>query len=139
MLFHLGRERINQAIGGRAERFAGIASLLADHYRVAIDTLIAERNELPKQIFANVLTRLAERHGRRVENGVVIDLHLSQEDLAAMIGVGRQTINQLLKTLEQDGIVSVNYASLTIHNIDALERICTNFPDDEDQHGQWSL
>src|ERR1700739_683526 len=79
VLFHLGRDRMNQAIGGRGERFAAIASLLSDHYRVAIDALIAQRKRRPKQIFANVLTRLAERHGRRVENGVLIDLHRSEE------------------------------------------------------------
>jgi CRP/FNR family transcriptional regulator, cyclic AMP receptor protein len=141
VLFHLGRERMNQAIGGRVERFAAIACLLSDHYRAAIDALIAQRNRRPKQIFANVLTRLAERHGRRVENGVVIDLHLSQEDLAAMIGVGRQTINRLLKTLEQEGIATVNYAALTIHNIEALERIRTepDFGDDDDQRRLSSL
>jgi CRP/FNR family transcriptional regulator, cyclic AMP receptor protein len=68
-------------------------------------------------------------------------LHLSQEDLAAMIGVGRQTINRLLKTLEQEGIATVNYAALTIHNIEALERICTqpDFGDDDDQRGLSSL
>jgi len=31
---------MNQAIGGRVERFAAIACLLSDHYRVAIDALI---------------------------------------------------------------------------------------------------
>src|ERR1700751_6243957 len=43
VFFHLGRERMNQAIGGRVERFAAIASLISDHYRVAIDALIAQR------------------------------------------------------------------------------------------------
>jgi CRP/FNR family transcriptional regulator, cyclic AMP receptor protein len=141
LLFHLSRERMDQAIRGRVDRFAAFARLLSTHYRVAIDTLIAERNRRPKQILANLLTRLAERHGRRRENGVAIDLHLSQEDLAVMIGVGRQTINRLLKTLEQEGVASVNYASLTIHNIDALERIRTkpDCPDDEDQRRLLSL
>jgi CRP-like cAMP-binding protein len=134
VLFHLSRERMNQAIAERVERFAAIASLLSDHYRVAVNALIAQRNRRPTQILANVLTRLAERHGRQVENGLVIDLHLSQEDLAAMIGVGRQTINRLLKTLERQGVASVNYTSLTIHNIDALQRIRTksDCPHDED-------
>jgi CRP/FNR family cyclic AMP-dependent transcriptional regulator len=141
VFFHLGRERMNQAIGGRVERFAAFASLLSTHYRAAIDGLITQRYRRPKQILANVLTRLAERHGRRVESGVVIDLHLSQEDLAAMIGVGRQTINRLLKTLEREGVASANYASLTIHNIEALERICTEpgLADDDDQRGLSSL
>jgi CRP/FNR family transcriptional regulator, cyclic AMP receptor protein len=121
--------------------FAAFPNLLSTHYRAAIDGLITQRYRRPKQILANVLTRLADRHGRRVESGVVIDLHLSQEDLAAMIGVGRQTINRLLKTLEREGVASANYASLTIHNIEALERICTEpgLADDDDQRGLSSL
>ena len=66
-----------------------------------------------------------------MENGVLIDLHHSQEDLAAMIGVGRQTINRFLKTLERQGVASVNYTSLTIHDVGALRRIRTK-TDDED-------
>ena len=33
-------------------------------------------------------------------------LQLPQEDLAAMLGLSRQTINSLLKALEQQGIIS---------------------------------
>ena len=40
-----------------------------------------------------------------------------------MVGVGRQTINRLLKKLEEKGIASVNYASITIHRMDALEKL----------------
>jgi CRP/FNR family cyclic AMP-dependent transcriptional regulator len=46
-----------------------------------------------------------------------------QEDLAVMIGVGRQTINRLLKSLEQDNIATIRYASVIIQNMDALERL----------------
>jgi CRP/FNR family cyclic AMP-dependent transcriptional regulator len=40
-----------------------------------------------------------------------------------MIGVGRQTINRLLKSLEQDGIATATYTSVTIHNLAAIERL----------------
>jgi CRP/FNR family cyclic AMP-dependent transcriptional regulator len=123
VLFHLSRERMRMLIDNRAERYAAFANLLADHYRVAIDTLIGQRNHRPLQILAHELVRLAERHGRRRDDGVLIDLRLSQDDLAVMIGVGRQTINRLLKTLEQDGVATVNYASVTIQSLEALQRL----------------
>ena len=40
-----------------------------------------------------------------------------------MIGVGRQTINRLLKVLTQDGIATAKYTSVTIHNLEAMERL----------------
>ena len=72
---------------------------------------------------ATPVSARTDRHGRRTESGILIDLRLSQEDLAVMVGVGRQTINRLLKTLEQEGIATVNYASVTIHNLRALQRL----------------
>lgn len=53
----------------------------------------------------------------------MIDLRLSQEDLAVMIGVDRQTINRLLKSLEQDGVATTKYASVTIRNLATIERL----------------
>jgi CRP/FNR family transcriptional regulator, cyclic AMP receptor protein len=48
-----------------------------------------------------------------------------------MIGVGRQTINRLLKSLEQEGIVTTSYTSLTIKNVEALERLRASEDSDE--------
>jgi CRP/FNR family transcriptional regulator, cyclic AMP receptor protein len=85
--------------------------------------VIMHRNRRPLQLLAGELLRLADRHGRRTKDGILIDLRLSQEDLAVMIGVGRQTINRLLKSLEQDNIATIRYASITIRNVGALERL----------------
>lgn len=40
-----------------------------------------------------------------------------------MISVGRQTINRLLKSLEQDEIATAKYTSVAIHNLEAIERL----------------
>jgi CRP/FNR family transcriptional regulator, cyclic AMP receptor protein len=92
--------------------------------------VIMHRNRRPLQLLARELLRLADRHGRRTKDGIRIDLRLSQEDLAVMIGVGRQTINRLLKSLEQDNIATIRYASISIQNMDALERLRAS----EDSH-----
>lgn len=123
VIFQLSQERMKALIGDRIDYYSAFVMLMCDHYRVAIDYLIAQRSRRPLQILAHELLRLADRHGRRTTEGILIDLRLSQEDLAVMIGVGRQTINRLLKSLEQDGVASVNYASVTIQNLEALQRI----------------
>lgn len=40
-----------------------------------------------------------------------------------MIGVARQTINRLLKSLERDGIATAKYTSVTMHDLEAIERL----------------
>lgn len=47
-------------------------------------------------------------------------LQLPQEDLAAMLGLSRQTINSLLKALEQQGIVGLSYGAIEILDLNGL-------------------
>ncbi|MGE0283241.1 MAG: Crp/Fnr family transcriptional regulator [Rhizobiaceae bacterium] len=121
--FHLSQEKMEAVIGDRVERHAAFTRLLCDRYRSTMDQVAARRSQRPLQILAYELIRLTERHGRQTGEGIVLEMKLSQEDLAVMIGVGRQTVNRLLKGLEQQGIASVNYASMTIHDVPALRRL----------------
>lgn len=125
-VFHLSQEKMTQVIGGRIDRYSAFVRLLCYHYRVAVEYVSALRTHPPLLVLAHELIRMAGRHGQRIENGVRIDLRLSQEDWAAMVGVGRQTINRLFKKLEEKGIASVSYASITIHRMDALESLVAN-------------
>ena len=47
-------------------------------------------------------------------------LQLPQEDLAAMLGLSRQTINSLLKALEQQGIIGLSYGAIEIRDLNGL-------------------
>jgi CRP/FNR family transcriptional regulator, cyclic AMP receptor protein len=49
------------------------------------------------------LADLAERFGRPVEGGVRIPLRLSQEDLGALTGSSRESVNRALRRMELDG------------------------------------
>ncbi|AZE76032.1 Crp/Fnr family transcriptional regulator [Pseudomonas synxantha] len=47
-------------------------------------------------------------------------LQLPQEDLAAMLGLSRQTVNSLLKALEQQGIIGLSYGAIEILDLNRL-------------------
>lgn len=49
-------------------------------------------------------------------------IHLSQERLAMMLSMSRQTTNQLLKELEEQGIVRLQFGEIEILDLPALER-----------------
>ncbi|KIZ41337.1 MULTISPECIES: Crp/Fnr family transcriptional regulator [Rhodopseudomonas] len=123
VLFHLSQERFDALIGESTENYSAFVRMICGHLRVSIQNLVIPRNRRPLHRLAQELWRLAECHGRRTKKGLVIDLRLSQEDLAVMIGVGRQTINRLFKGLEEDGIATTKYTSVTIHDLAAIERL----------------
>ncbi len=47
-------------------------------------------------------------------------LPLSQEEMGQLVGLSRQRVNQALKTLEQAGLVRVEYGGVTVLDLDGL-------------------
>ena len=53
------------------------------------------------------LDDLADRFGREVPGGIWITLRLSQEELAALAGTTRESVNRALRAMERDGRLAV--------------------------------
>jgi CRP/FNR family cyclic AMP-dependent transcriptional regulator len=64
--------------------------------------------EVPGRVRRRLLV-LALRHGRRTPEGIRIDVPLTQEDLAAMVGAARETVNRTIVSLISTGFVRVEH------------------------------
>lgn len=53
-----------------------------------------------------MLFRLAQEHGKETAAGQLIQLNLTQQDMASMIGASRVMVAQVLKQLKEQGILS---------------------------------
>jgi CRP-like cAMP-binding protein len=53
-----------------------------------------------------VLTFLGNKFGHQVDRGQLIDLRLTHQELADLIGATRVTVTKILNQLEQDGLIS---------------------------------
>jgi CRP/FNR family cyclic AMP-dependent transcriptional regulator len=76
---------------------------------------------------AKMLLVLMEHHGVPQENGILVDLKLSQEELSQMLGRSRQSINQEIRRLEEMGIVETAYSRFVIRNVAALTAVASNY------------
>ncbi len=109
--------------GDNAEHYAAFARLVCEQYRRAMDYIVLTAN-LPLAVrLAQRLVGLAHDHGRPGEGGVAIDIRLSQETLAKMVGASRQSVNGALGRMEKRGIVSMGYGALTVRDTAALEAV----------------
>ena len=68
---------------------------------------------LPQRL-ARQVQRLAARFGRPLDQGVSIDLAVSQGDLAAMVGGSRQRVNRSLRQMHLLGIVQLGTSRLVV-------------------------
>lgn len=78
--------------------------------------------DLPARL-ARTLLILAEQHGTPVDEGVAIELSLTQTDLAEMTGATRVSINKALGRFRRADWVVVEGRRLTIVNQEALEHL----------------
>lgn len=69
---------------------------------------------------AKKLLSLVETHGRQTARGVEIDVQLTQQDLAAMIGATRESVNKQLGAFREHGILAVDRQRITVLNLAAL-------------------
>jgi CRP-like cAMP-binding protein len=72
-----------------------------------LETALAERCLEARERVYRTLLRLALRYGTSVERGWLLDLRLTQTELAVLAGTTRETVNRALRTLSAEGILTL--------------------------------
>jgi CRP/FNR family transcriptional regulator, cyclic AMP receptor protein len=73
---------------------------------------------------ARRLVELADDHGRPVEDGaIVIDLPITQKEVAQMIGVNRASVNRLIRSLVERGLIEWNQGRPLVLQPDVLRSL----------------
>lgn len=71
---------------------------------------------------AKLLVGFAEEQGKQDVDGVLLDLNLTQRDLAAMVGGSRQSMNQILHGFAARDYVELRGRTILVKDIDRLRR-----------------
>jgi len=77
---------------------------------------------------ASLLSRLADDFGREIEGGTVIDLVLTHQEIANLIGSSRVTVTKLINKFIDEGILTIKNRKIIIIDFESLgERLQTLF------------
>lgn len=71
---------------------------------------------------AKKLLELSETHGLKVTSGTVIDLRLTQQELASMVGASRESVNKVLGYFTDKRYISTDKQRITLHHVEDLKR-----------------
>jgi len=71
---------------------------------------------------AKKLLELAETHGTQVDDGVRIDMRLTQQDLASMVGASRESVNKVMGYFTDKKFISTDKHKITLHRTNDLKR-----------------
>lgn len=113
MLF-LPTTSFEQIVDTEPRYYRQFVQLLLARYAILIRNLGQRNNLSPEEYLRIRLADLSDMIHSEGFSGDVVELALSQTDLAAMIGSSRQTINMLLKKLESEGLIEVAFRKIRI-------------------------
>ncbi len=64
--------------------------------------------------------QLAKKHGVQDAHGTIIDLKITHQELAEMVGTSRETVTRVIAQLREKGIIEVEQRRMTLLNPKAL-------------------
>ena len=124
-LLQLPQEKLTTWLAQHPQHWRELALLMADKLRIAF-VAMEELALLPApQRLARRLVMMAEGYGQWRESQLsrrVIDV--SQEQLSLMLGISRQTTNQILKDLQERQVLQVHRGEVEIVDLPALRAAC---------------
>ncbi|WAS53589.1 Crp/Fnr family transcriptional regulator [Burkholderia ambifaria] len=129
LLLHVPQAALLAILDTTPQYWRQFALLMAQKLRLSLLNVESMSVMPAAQRLAARLLMIAEGYG-----GISVGrthIRLSQEKLAAMLSLTRQTTNQLLKALQADGAVRLHVGEIELVDVDALRR-ASGFPGSTD-------
>jgi CRP/FNR family cyclic AMP-dependent transcriptional regulator len=99
-----------------------VAQLVSEHcYFLLTKMATVELSESAQQKMARCLLGLI--HQKSAHEGAHVELNLSQETIAQMVGLSRETVSRLLSRLRRKGVLDWTRSDFIIRNRQALEKL----------------
>jgi len=118
-ILELPLDAFDQLLQERPDHYPHFARLALERYAVLLrqmaEVLGLDKEALLRARLADLidLRRLDDPHSDA-------DINVPQADLAALMGVSRQTLNELLKRLEASGVIEVSYRKIRVLDVEGL-------------------
>ncbi|MBI4204295.1 MAG: Crp/Fnr family transcriptional regulator [Betaproteobacteria bacterium] len=123
VIYTLSFERFEDLIRRFPEFALTVIRALSVRLRWVAQLAVTLETQPAFERICTVLLALSERFAVHSDEGVLIDLKLTNEDLAAIAGVTRQFTNATLHDLRQQGLLLTRRRNLILTDRGAIERL----------------
>jgi CRP-like cAMP-binding protein len=105
-----------------------VLAIVSGHVHEFQDRVRELSTERVERRIARALLRLANQTGRKTEDGILVDLQLSRQDLAEMTGTTLYTVSRTLSQWESQGLVRASREKVIISEPHRLVTIAEDLP-----------
>jgi CRP-like cAMP-binding protein len=123
VIYALSYERFDELVRRFPELALAIIRALSVRLRWVAQLVVTLETQSASERICTVLLALSERFGVQSEAGVLIDLKLTNDDLAAIAGVSRQFANATLQDLRKRGLIAARRQSVVLTQPGGLEKL----------------
>lgn len=114
---------IERLILNNNEIALGIIKLMAKRLQnvaVIIENL-ALRDSLGRTV--SVLLTFAKERGIKIRDGILLELNMSRQDLANIVGTSRENVTRILSQLDREGIIELDRHKIVIKDMETLKNM----------------
>ncbi|HEX4856841.1 MAG TPA: Crp/Fnr family transcriptional regulator [Limnobacter sp.] len=123
-VFHVRQTQLDQLTEQNPDYWRDFGLLLTQKVRLIFGA-IEDAALLPTPLrLARRLLQMAEGYGIRADSSTVSarTLHVSQDKLSAMLSISRQTVNQMLNDMENQGLLRLGRGNIEILDLQGLKK-----------------
>ncbi|GAB3843625.1 hypothetical protein GCM10029963_18910 [Micromonospora andamanensis] len=113
-------ERFRAFLRGNPDAALELAAMVSDRLRWSNRRRIDFTSYPVKIRVARVVAELSRTHGQQAPGGVVIDVRLTQPELATICGASETSIQKSLRDLRTEGLVDTDYRRMTVLDLPRL-------------------
>jgi CRP-like cAMP-binding protein len=123
VIYTLSFERFDDLVRRFPELAVAIIRALSVRLRYVAQLAVTLETQPAFERICTVLLALSDRFAIDCEDGILIDLRLTNEDLAAVAGVTRQFTNATLNDLRQRGLLITRRHYLILTDCESIEKL----------------
>lgn len=126
----IGKETLEEELAKHPELSIALMKWMSDQYRKTETKFRDLLLHGKKGALYSTIIRLTNSYGVEKEEGILIDIALTNQQLANFCGTARESVNRMLSDLKKQGIVSYENGKMIVHNVDYLKKEinCENCP-----------
>jgi CRP-like cAMP-binding protein len=101
-----------------------MAQQVGDRMKESHETLKNIALERVEARIASLLLKLSDKTGQKTSDGIVIDMKLTKQDIAEMVGTTVETSIRTMSKLKKMGVVADKEGKILIKNPEKLKALC---------------
>jgi len=124
--YGISRDGYQDLLTGNPKIARGIIKYLGAKLMDAHDVIISLVSSKVESRIASVIVRLCENHGSVTDDGILINIRLTRQDIADIVGSTVETTIRTISRFQKQGLLATVSGNLLVKNIDAFKEMIKN-------------